>query len=466
MDHVVPGWLEAERKEHADEVAQLKAKVLTSRREARESQRTFHAKLTRTEEALRAALAELEKTKRRAVVAEEGQPASSPSVDALTRTDDERSSKNGSKEGVSQAAVALSELDARDMADVRARARERELEARVAASAARAAATQKDLETLNETMAAMAAEKAKATTENQGLRLLVDQLRRESAHPSTGGDDQQPGRTASPGLSSRAATTSSSSSVAAQADAAELRAENERLRRELESAREELASARRSSRPNADNTSNSAAVGLLSSAGGAPAWLLGEPTPAPSGDAAEHARQLNLARAAAASEQAMLRQEIARLKAAAVHSTAAKEEDVHSMTQTRRALEAQVRDQAAELGRERERRADAERKLSVAEARAATAAEGLGIQSRWSGGTSDAPPPPSNALMTAALETQGDLANQVAILRDRLAAQQAGLETERASTVAQIRALNARNDELARELALERKKPKSGGWLF
>ena len=68
--------------------------------------------------------------------------------------------------------------------------------------------------------------------------------------------------------------------------------------------------------------------------------------------------------------------------------------------------------------------------------------------------------------MTAALETQGDLANEVAILRDRLAAQQAGLETERASTVAQIRALNARNDELARELALERKKPKSGGWLF
>ena len=131
MDHVVPGWLEAERKEHADEVAQLKAKVLTSRREERESQRTFHAKLTRTEEALRAALAELEKTKRRAVVAEEGQPASShPSVDALTRTDDDERVSSGSKEGVSQAAVANAELDARDMADVRARARERELEAR------------------------------------------------------------------------------------------------------------------------------------------------------------------------------------------------------------------------------------------------------------------------------------------------------------------------------------------------
>ena len=81
----------------------------------------------------------------------------------------------------------------------------------------------------------------------------------------------------------------------------------------------------------------------------------------------------------------------------------------HEETSTRRALEARVRDAEAELARERERRADADRRASFAEARANTAAEGVGISgSSAAGGVAGGvapgggvPPKASVALMTA-----------------------------------------------------------------
>lgn len=53
---------------------------------------------------------------------------------------------------------------------------------------------------------------------------------------------------------------------------------------------------------------------------------------------------------------------------------------------------------------------------------------------------------------------QGELVKEVAILRDRLATQEAGLAVERGSTMAQIKALTVKNAELSAKLSEEKKK--------
>jgi len=163
------------------------------------------------------------------------------------------------------------------------------------------------------------------------------------------------------------------------------------------------------------------------------------------------AAELHMTRAAAAAEQAALRQEIARLTQTSETAGSGAADERREELNMRRSLEARVREAEAEIVRERERRADVERKFALAETRATAAAESSG------GGPARA----SVALMSAHNPTKEGATSiqaELSRVRRQLTTQVAGQASERGAAAIQIKALAMKNAKLAATLSEEQNK--------
>lgn len=310
-DGPAPPWLEEERKRAADEVAQLRAKILSSRQHEKEIQRVMAAKHARCEEELRAALSQLQALAPTSAAsgASAGPGTTPPAGTSASASAAAGASAVGNEDDAVGAAVKAAVEREKDLNAIHVRTLQKELETRTAQSLAKMMTVQNELEAQRSRVAQMAAEKAAVTSEKARLTLLVQQLRTNDATAAAADDDAPHPASAELSIASRMASTAHE----AKSQASELRAENERLKQQLESAQNAILRDR--SRSEEVERAAAGAAAARDALATARQSRLQNPPPTDA-LANETERQLNMVRAAAASEQAMLRQEIARLKKA------------------------------------------------------------------------------------------------------------------------------------------------------
>jgi hypothetical protein len=220
-----PPWLEEERKRAADEVAQLRAKVLSSRQNEKDVQRVLAAKHARREEELSQALSQLQALAPAAAAAAAA-PANAPAAAAA-----------------SDVAVKAAVERERELNATHVRTLQKELETRTQEGLAKMVSVQRELEAQRSRVAKMAAEKAAVASEKARLTLLVEQLRTTKDAAAPDSDPSSDGGEATLSFHSSSAEVSiamDSSAHDAQSQASELRAENQRLKRQLESAQKAI----------------------------------------------------------------------------------------------------------------------------------------------------------------------------------------------------------------------------------
>jgi len=442
----VPPWLEEERKSAADEVAQLKTKILLARTAEKDVRRALTNKHLRCQEELDEARAQL---------ADRAGPGT-PAVSKTANGAGDISAMSSAAEDMAAAIQAAVNRERALGAD-QIRTLHSDSESRTKEGLVKMAAVQRELDAQRMRVSQMAAEKSK-------LVVLVEQLRKGGdANDGTGGGSL--GSSSSDiGIASRMASTAHD----AQSQAAELSIENKELKQQLEkvqyallrdrsqaeevartaaasaAARDELAMARQSHAQNPPPKPTEVAEAMRAADEADKQLFVTR---------AAAAAELHMTRAAAAAEQAALRQEIARLTQTSETAGSGAADERREELNMRRSLEARVREAEAEIVRERERRADVERKFALAETRATAAAESSG------GGPARA----SVALMSAHNPTKQQegatsIQAELSRVRRQLTTQVAGQASERGAAATQIKALAMKNAKLAATLSEEQNK--------